>query len=72
MDMKEMKVKLCLLDEALGMMPADKELHETYIASKAPDAPSIDEEVAAVVAFLFREDAAYVTRQVISVNGGLF
>ena len=30
------------------------------------------EEVAAVVAFLFREDAAYVTRQVISVNGGLF
>ena len=30
------------------------------------------EEVAAVVAFLMREDAAYVTRQVISVNGGLF
>ena len=29
------------------------------------------EEVAAVVAFLFREDASYVTRQVISVNGGL-
>ena len=30
------------------------------------------EEVAAVVSFLFREEAAYVTRQVISVNGGLF
>lgn len=29
-------------------------------------------EVAGVVAFLFREEAAYVTRQVISVNGGLF
>lgn len=29
------------------------------------------EEVAGVVAFLFREEAAYVTRQVISVNGGL-
>ena len=29
------------------------------------------EEVAAVVAFLFRDEAAYVTRQVISVNGGL-
>lgn len=30
------------------------------------------EEVAGVVAFLFREEAAYVTRQVISVNGGLY
>lgn len=29
------------------------------------------EEVAAVVSFLFSEDAAYITRQVISVNGGL-
>jgi 3-oxoacyl-[acyl-carrier protein] reductase len=29
------------------------------------------EEVAAVVSFLMAEDAAYVTRQVISVNGGL-
>lgn len=29
-------------------------------------------EVAGVVAFLFRDEAAYVTRQVISVNGGLF
>ena len=30
------------------------------------------EEVAAAVAFLFGDDAAYVTRQVISVNGGLW
>lgn len=30
------------------------------------------DEVAGVVAFLFRDEAAYVTRQVISVNGGLF
>ena len=29
------------------------------------------EEVAAAVSFLFSEDAAYITRQVISVNGGL-
>ena len=28
-------------------------------------------EVAAAVAFLMSEDAAYITRQVISVNGGL-
>ncbi|MDN5869326.1 MAG: 3-oxoacyl-ACP reductase FabG [Nitrococcus sp.] len=29
------------------------------------------EEVAALVAFLFRDEAAYITRQVLSVNGGL-
>jgi 3-oxoacyl-[acyl-carrier protein] reductase len=29
------------------------------------------EEVAATVAFLFSEDAAYITRQVIGVNGGI-
>ena len=30
------------------------------------------EEVAGLVAFPFRDEAAYITRQVISVNGGLF
>jgi 3-oxoacyl-[acyl-carrier protein] reductase len=29
------------------------------------------EEVAATVAFLMHADAAYITRQVISVNGGM-
>jgi 3-oxoacyl-[acyl-carrier protein] reductase len=29
------------------------------------------EEVAATIAFLMSEDAGYITRQVISVNGGL-
>jgi len=30
------------------------------------------DEVAGVVSFLFSDDAAYITRQVIAVNGGLF
>ena len=46
--MKTMKVRLTLIEEALGMMPNDKEIHETYIAKNAPDAPSLEEEVAAV------------------------
>lgn len=46
--MKTLKVRMTLTEEALGMMPTDKEVHETYIASKAPDAPSIEEEVEAV------------------------
>ena len=44
----EIKVKLTLTEEALGMMPNDKEIHETYIAGNAPDAPSMEEEIAAV------------------------
>ncbi len=46
-----------VLDEALKMIPA-----------KRMGKP---EEVAATVSFLMSEDAAYITRQVISVNGGL-
>lgn len=45
------------LDETLKLIPARR-------LGRA-------EEVAAVVSFLFSTDAAYITRQVISVNGGL-
>lgn len=43
-----MRVKLTTIDEMLGSQPNDKEIHRTYIASKAPDATTIEEEVAAV------------------------
>jgi 3-oxoacyl-[acyl-carrier protein] reductase len=46
-----------VLDAALKMIPAQR-------AGKP-------EEVAATVAFLLSDDAAYITRQVISVNGGM-
>jgi 3-oxoacyl-[acyl-carrier protein] reductase len=45
------------LEEALAAVPARR--------------LGTPEEVAALVAFLMSEDAAYITRQVISVNGGL-
>jgi 3-oxoacyl-[acyl-carrier protein] reductase len=45
------------LDEALKMIPARR--------------VGRPEEVAAAVSFLLSEDAAYITRQVISVNGGM-
>ena len=45
------------LEEALKLIPARR--------------VGKPEEVAAAVSFLLQEDAAYITRQVISVNGGL-
>ena len=51
-------------------MTADVPLEETLklIPARRIGKP---EEVAAAVSFLLAEDAAYITRQVISVNGGL-
>jgi 3-oxoacyl-[acyl-carrier protein] reductase len=51
-------------------MIADVPLEETLklIPARRTGKP---EEVAAAVSFLLAEDAAYITRQVISVNGGL-
>lgn len=43
--MEEMKVRMTFLEEVLGTASADKEVHRTYIASKAPDALKIEEEV---------------------------
>lgn len=46
--MKQLKVKLTFLEELLGTAPNDKEIYGNYIASKAPDAASTADEVAAV------------------------
>ena len=46
------------LDEALKLVPMQR------VGSVA--------EVAATVSFLMSEGAAYITRQVISVNGGMY
>lgn len=43
-----MKIKLMLTEEMLGTASANPELHREFIASKAPDAATIEDEVAAV------------------------
>lgn len=45
---KEVKVRIILLEEMLGTASANPEIHSEFIASKAPDAPSMEEEVAAI------------------------
>ena len=46
--MKELKVRLTFLEEILGAASADSEIHETFIASNAPDAPTRKEEIEAI------------------------
>jgi hypothetical protein len=46
--MKTLKVKVTFTEPILGTASSNKEIHEEFIASKAPDAPSMAEEVAAV------------------------
>lgn len=46
--METMKVGLTFTEEVLGTASANPEIHREFIASKAPDAPSVEDEVAAV------------------------
>lgn len=43
-----MKVKVTLNEEMLGMTPGSPDIYREYIASKSPDANTIEEEVASV------------------------
>lgn len=45
---KIIKVRATFIEELLGTSSANPELHTTYIASKAPNAPSIKEEIEAI------------------------
>ena len=46
--MKELKVRLTFTEDVLGTANADKNVHSEFIASKAPNAPSREEEVKAL------------------------
>lgn len=46
--MKELRIRVHFIEEILGTASANPELHREYIASKAEDAASIEEEIAAI------------------------
>ena len=46
--MTDLKVRLTFTEEVLGTLPSDPDIHRTFIATKAPDASTIEDEVAAV------------------------
>lgn len=43
-----LKIKMTFLEEVLGSAPSNPEIYHDYIASKAPDAKSKEEEIASV------------------------
>ena len=46
--MKRLKIRITLLEEILGTASSNPNIHDEFIASNAPDAPSREEEVAAL------------------------
>ena len=46
--MKEIKVKITFTEALLGTSPANEELYRVFVGSKAPDADSIEDEVASL------------------------
>ena len=57
---KEIKVRITLTEGMLGTSSADPEIHSRFIASKAPDAQSMEEEIAAIGAEAVEEKARTV------------
>ena len=46
--MKNLKVRLIFSEGLLGTAPSDKEIYEKFIGDKAPDAPTLEQEIASV------------------------
>lgn len=58
--MKTIKVRVTYTEELLGTASADPEIHKKFIASKGPNAISLEEEVAALGADAVEEKAMTV------------
>ena len=46
--MKNLKIRMTFTEGILGTSPSDPELYERFIGDKAPDAPTLEEEIAAI------------------------
>ena len=46
--MYDLKVRLTFIESVLGLTPGDPEIYRSYIASKAPDAATTEDEVASL------------------------
>ncbi len=46
--MKKLTVKLTFIEELLGTSPANEDIYRDFVGSKAPDAATVEDEIAAV------------------------
>lgn len=58
--MTDLKVRIEYFEELLGTYPANPEIHSEFIASKAPDAESREQEIAAIGAEEYEEKSMTV------------
>ena len=58
--MRYLKIKIEFTEDCLGTSSADTELHSKYIASKAPDAAKMEDEIAAIGASQYEEKSMTV------------
>ena len=61
--MKTMRVRLTLTEEMLGTASNNPEIHSEFIASKAPDAKSREEEIESILTnFQTRSASVYIKK----------
>lgn len=60
--MKELKVKLTFIEPILGTSPANPDIYREFIGSHAPDAASVEDEVAALGADAVAEKSMTISR----------
>lgn len=58
--MKHLKIRITFIETVLGSQPADPEIHSKYIASNAPDAMTMKEEIEAMGAAEYEEKSMTV------------
>lgn len=71
--MKTIKIKLTFTEPVLGTSPTNEDIYRDFIGSKAPDAATIDDEVAALGVGCTRKKAGRRRRAPLphfSENGG--
>lgn len=67
--MKKIKVKLTFVEPVLGTWPSNQNIAREFIASKSPDAATVEDEVAALGADAVADKGMTVFRNAMARSG---